>query len=205
MEWTASASIAATSQVSAPKPPSNPTSNNDKNGDVPMGEATEEVKEKTKTVVHKDKQQEKNKENRVHWGENVVHEVVNDKNNNKLDKGKWETQQEMIWVPKGTVSKAKETTKAALTAKTPVTDAPRTKKQEATTSETKATEETKQATAATASPPKPKKERKTEATKKSTEEIKQATATAATTPEPAKKQAASNETPRTTKEKVMQQ
>ena len=50
MEWTASVPIAATSNVSAPKPPNNPVGllhpkNNEDKEDVPMRELTEETKE----------------------------------------------------------------------------------------------------------------------------------------------------------------
>jgi hypothetical protein len=167
MEWTASVPVAATSNVSAPKPPNNPVGplhpkNNEKDSDVPMRELTEETKEKKQPGTQRDKQQDKNKENRVHWGENVVHEVGNDRKNNKYSEGLKESQQEMVWRPKVTTGVATAATKNALAAKTPgVTEAPKTMKQEATSSKTKATEETKQATAATATPPKPKKERKT--------------------------------------------
>ena len=53
MEWTASVPVAATSNVSAPKPPNNPVGLlhpndgvNDDKEDVPMRELTEETKEK---------------------------------------------------------------------------------------------------------------------------------------------------------------
>ena len=51
MEWTASVPVAATSNVSAPKPPDNPVGllhpiNNDDKQDVPMRELTKETKEK---------------------------------------------------------------------------------------------------------------------------------------------------------------
>ena len=107
MEWTASVPVAATSNVSAPKPPNNPVGllhpkNNDDKQDVPMRELIEETKEKKQPVVNESKKKQKNTENRVHWGENVVHETENDKNNNKNSKGLRETQQEMVWVPKVT-------------------------------------------------------------------------------------------------------
>ena len=47
MEWTASASIAATSHALAPKPPNNPTNDSEKeDGDVPMRETNEGTKKK---------------------------------------------------------------------------------------------------------------------------------------------------------------
>ena len=106
MEWTASVPVAATPHVSAPKPPSNPTSNKDDNGDVPMKETTEETKEKKQPAAHRSKQQSKDKENRVHWGENVVHEVGNNKNNSKQNKEVKESQQEMVWRPKAMTGEA---------------------------------------------------------------------------------------------------
>jgi hypothetical protein len=65
--------------VSAPKPPNNPVgllhpkNSNDDKEDVPMRELTEETKEKKQPVVNESKKKQKNTENRVHWGENVVH------------------------------------------------------------------------------------------------------------------------------------
>ena len=107
MEWTASVPIAATSHVLAPKPPSNPVGllhpkNNDGKEDVLMRELTEETKEKKQPVAHNSKKQSKDKN--VHWGENVVHEMGNNKHDSKHSKGPQETQQEMVWRPKGTAS-----------------------------------------------------------------------------------------------------
>ena len=84
MEWTASVPAAATSNVSAPKPPSNPVGllhpkNNEEQEDVPMRELTEETKEKKQPAAHNSKKQSKDKEKSVHWGQNVVHEVGNNK------------------------------------------------------------------------------------------------------------------------------
>ena len=104
MEWTASASVAATQHMLAPKPPNNPTNSKNENGDVPMREATEETKEKKQLAAHNSKKQSKDKDKSVHWGENVVHEMGNNKNNNKHSKGLQETQQEMVWRPKVTTS-----------------------------------------------------------------------------------------------------
>ena len=63
MEWTASAPVAATSNVSAPKPPNNPVGplhpkNNEKDRDVPMRELTEETKGKKQSVVDENKKKE---------------------------------------------------------------------------------------------------------------------------------------------------
>ena len=107
MEWTASVPVAATSNVLAPKPPNNPVGllhpkDSKDEGDVLMRELTEETKEKKQPAAHNSKKQSKDKENRVHWGENVVHEAENDKNNNKYSKGLQETQQEMVWKRKVT-------------------------------------------------------------------------------------------------------
>ena len=111
MEWTASTPVAATPHVLAPKPPSNPVGilhpkDSKEKEDVPMRELIEETKEKKQPAAHSSKKQSKNKdkENRVHWGENVVHEVGNDSNNNKYSKGLQETQQEMVWRRKVTTS-----------------------------------------------------------------------------------------------------
>ena len=116
MEWTASVPVAATSNVSAPKPPNNPVGllhpkNNDKKEDVPMRELTEETKEKKQPVVNESKKKQKDTEIRVHWGENVVHGMGNNTNNSKHSKGLRETQQEMIWVPKATTSEVTAATK----------------------------------------------------------------------------------------------
>ena len=69
-----------------------------------MGELTEETKEKKQPAAHDSKKQSKgkDKENRVHWGENVVHNMGNDTNNNKYSKGLRETQQELVWKRKVT-------------------------------------------------------------------------------------------------------
>ena len=92
MEWTASVPVAATSHSSAPKPPNDPKHSNDDNRDVPMRETNEETKEKESRGTQKNNQQDRDKENRVHWGENVVHEVGDDTNKNKHNKGLQETQ-----------------------------------------------------------------------------------------------------------------
>ena len=97
MEWTASVPVAATSNVSAPKPPNNPVGllhpkNNDDKQDVPMRELTEETKEKKQPVVSGSKKKQKDTENRVHWGENVVHNVENNRNNSKNNRGVKESQ-----------------------------------------------------------------------------------------------------------------
>ena len=92
MEWTASVPVAATPHVSSPKPPNNPVgplhpkNSNDKE-DVPMRELTEETKEKKQPDAHNSKKQSKDKDKSVHWGENVVHEMGNNKNNNRHNKG----------------------------------------------------------------------------------------------------------------------
>ena len=109
MEWTASVPIAATFNVSAPKPPNNPVGllhpkDSKDEEDVTMRELTEETKEKKQPAAHNRKKQSKDKDKSVHWGENVVHEVGNNKNNNKHSKGLQETQQEMVWRPKVTTS-----------------------------------------------------------------------------------------------------
>ena len=109
MEWTASVPVAATPHVLAPKPPNNPVGllhpkDNEDKEDVPMRELTEKTKEKKQPAAHNSKKQSKDKENRVHWGENVVHEVGNDSLNNKYSKGLQETQQEMVWRRKVTTS-----------------------------------------------------------------------------------------------------
>ena len=104
MEWTASVPVAATLHVSAPKPPNDPKKSNEENRDVPMREATEETKQKEQPAAHNSKKQSKDKDKSVHWGENVVHEMGNNKNNNKHSKGLQETQQEMVWRPKMTTS-----------------------------------------------------------------------------------------------------
>ena len=116
MEWTASVPVAATSNLSAPKPLSNPMGllhpkNNDNKEDVPMRELTEETKEKKQPASHNNKKQSKDKDkgNRVHWGKNIVHEVGNDSNNNKYSKGLQETQQEMVWRRKVTTSGSRPT------------------------------------------------------------------------------------------------
>ena len=97
MEWTASSPVAATSHASAPKPPNDPKQNNEDNGDVPMRETSEETKKKEQPTALNSKEQSKDKDKNVHWGENVVHEVENGKNRNKHNKGLQETQQEMVW------------------------------------------------------------------------------------------------------------
>ena len=119
MEWTASVPVAATSNVSAPKPPNNPVGllhpkNNDDKQDVPMRELIEETKEKKQPVVNESKKKQKDAEVRVHWGENVVHEMGNNKNINKLSKELKESQQEMVWRPKVTTVASTTATKSAL-------------------------------------------------------------------------------------------
>ena len=105
MEWTASVPVAATPPVLAPKPPNNPTIDNEKeDGDVPMWEMNEGTKRKEQPAAHNSKKQRKDKDKSVHWGENVVHEMGNNKNNSKHSKGLQETQQEMVWRPKVTTS-----------------------------------------------------------------------------------------------------
>ena len=52
-----------------------------------MRETTEETKQKKQPGTQRNKQQDKDKENHVHWGENVVHEMENDKVNKKHSKG----------------------------------------------------------------------------------------------------------------------
>ena len=187
MEWTASVPVAATTHDSAPKPPNNPVGllhPKDSKGkeDVLMRELTEEKKEKKQPVVNETKKKQKNTENRVHWGENVVHETENDKNNNKNSKGLRDTQQEMVLVPKVTTGEATAATTNALAVETTgTTEAPKPKKQEAKIeTPKKTTEEMKRATATTATPQRPTKATKTEATKKATEEKKKATTTTAT-------------------------
>ena len=103
MEWTASLPVAATTHVSAPKPPNDPKQSN-VNGDVPMRETTEETKKKEQPTALNSKKQSKDKDKNVHWGENVVHEMGNNKNDSKHSKGLQETQQEMVWRPKVTTS-----------------------------------------------------------------------------------------------------
>ena len=155
MEWTASVPVAATSNVSAPKPPNNPVSllhpkDSKDEGDVPIRELTEETKEKKQPAAHNSKKQSKDKEKSVHWGQNVVHEVGNGTNKNKHNKGPQETQQEMVWKRKVTTDEVTAATTNTEAAKTPVvTETTKTKKQETTTSETKTL--AKQTTATTAS------------------------------------------------------
>ena len=60
MDWTASVPVAATSNVSAPKPPNNPVGplhpkNNEEDRDVLMKELTEETKENKQPVVNETK------------------------------------------------------------------------------------------------------------------------------------------------------
>jgi hypothetical protein len=189
MEWTASVPVAATTNVSAPKPPNNPVGllhpkDSKEKEDVLMRELTEEKKEKKQPVVNDTKKKQKNTENRVHWGENVVHNMGNNKNDNKQNKGVMESQQEMVWRPKVTTGVATAATTNALAVKTTgTTEAPTPIRQEGTTSKAKATERT---TATTATPPKPTKTTKTDATKKTTEETKETTTTTATAMGPKK-------------------
>ena len=131
MEWTASVPVAATSNVSAPKPPNNPVGllhpkNDEEKEDVLMRELTEETKEKKQPVVNESKKKQKDTENRVHWGENVVHEMGNNKNINKLSKAFKESQQEMVWRPKVTTGVATAAMTNALAVKTTgTTEAPK--------------------------------------------------------------------------------
>ena len=143
-----------------------------------MRELTEETKEKKQPVVNESKKKQKNTENRVHWGENVVQEAENNKNDNKHSKGLRETQQEIVWVPKVTTGEVTAATTNALATKTPgATEAPKPMKQEGTTSKAKTTERT---TATTATQQRPTKATKTEAKKKATEDTKKTTTTTAT-------------------------
>ena len=107
----------------------------------------------------------------------VVHEVGNDRKNNKHSEGLKETQQEIIWVPKVTTGEATAATTNALAAKTPgTTKATEPTKQEATTSKARATEETKRAivaTATTATAPKTGKAATNDTTKRVKEGVKQ--------------------------------
>jgi hypothetical protein len=179
MEWTASVPTAATSNGSAPKPPNNPVGllhpkDSKDEGDVPMREVTEETKEKKQPAAHNGKKQSKNKDRSVHWGEDVVQEVGNDRKNNKHSKGLKETQQEMIWVPKVTTDETTAATAKAPAVKTPgVTEAPNPTKQKNTTSQAKTTGGTERTTATTATHQEPKKSATTEAPKKATKEAKQ--------------------------------
>ena len=163
MEWTASVPVAATSNVSAPKPPNNPVGllhpkDSKEKEDVLMRELTEETKEKKQPVVDESKKKQKNTENRVHWGENVVHETENDKNNSKYSKGLRETQQEMVWRPKVTTGVTTAATTNALAVETTgTTEATKPTKQENTTDKAKTTEQTKRTTATTATALGPKK------------------------------------------------
>ena len=54
----------------------------------------------------------------MHWGENVVHNLENDKNGSKNNKGLRETQQEMVWRPKVTTGEATAATSNAPAVKT---------------------------------------------------------------------------------------
>jgi hypothetical protein len=162
MEWTASTPVAATSHVSAPKPPNDPKHSNDDERDVPMGETTEETKQKKQPGTQKTHTQDRNKENRVHWGENVVHNLGNNKNDDKHNKGDKESQQEMVWRPKVTTGMTTAATTNALAVETTgVTEAPKPTKQGNATSKGKATERT---TTTTATPPTQKKATTTTAT-----------------------------------------
>jgi len=181
MEWTASVPVAATTYVSAPKPPNDPKHSNDDDRDVPMRELTEETKEKKQPVANGSKKKQKDTENRVHWGKNVVHNVENNRNNSKNNKELKESQQELVWRPKVTTGLATAATTNALAVETTgTTEAPKPLKQENATSKAKATGGTERTTATTATPPTPNKEAKTEATTKKTEETKKATTTTAT-------------------------
>jgi hypothetical protein len=108
----------------------------------------------------------------VHRGENVIHEVGNNKGNNKHSKGLQETQQEMVWRQKVTTYEVTAATTNAEAAKSPVvTEATKPKKQETTTSETKAT--ARQTTTATATALAPKKTATTDAQRNATKNVKQ--------------------------------
>ena len=170
MEWTASTPVAATSHASAPKPPNDPNQSNG-NGDVPMRETTEETKKKEQPTALNSKEQSKDKDKNVHWGENVVHEVENGKNRDKHNKGLQETQQEMVWKRKVTTGEVTAATTNAEAAKTHVvTEATKPKKQETTTNTTKTT--ARQTTATTASVLAPERTATTNATKNATKEVK---------------------------------
>ena len=179
MEWTASVPAAATTNVSAPKPPSNPVGllhpkDNKEKEDVPMRETNEKTKEKKRPDAQDSKKQSKgkDKENRVHWGENVVHNMGNDTNNNKYSKGLQETQQEMVWKRKVTTGEVTAATTNAEAAKTHVvTEATKPKKQETTTKATKTT--VRQTTATTATVLAPERTATINATKNATKEMKQ--------------------------------
>ena len=164
--------ITATPHVSAPKPPNDPKQSNGENRDVPMREVTEETKQKKQPAAHNSKKQSKDKDKSVHWGENVVHEVENNKNNSKHSKGLQDTQREMVWRPKVTTSEVTAATTNTKAAKTHVvTEATKPKKQETSKNETKTT--TRQTTATTASVLAPEKTATTNATKNATKEWKQ--------------------------------
>jgi hypothetical protein len=172
MEWTASVPVAATSHVSAPKPPNDPKRNNEGNEDVPMRETTEETKKKGQPTALNSKKQSKDKDKNVHWGENVVHEAENGKNRNKHNKGLQETQQEMVWKRKVTTVEVTAATTNAEAAKTHVvTETTKPKKQETTTNATKTT--ARQTTATTASTLAPEKTATTNTPKKTENEVKQ--------------------------------
>ena len=173
MEWTASVPVAATPHVSAPKPPNNPTNDsNNEDEDVPMREANEGTKKKEQPAAHNSKKQSKGKDKSVHWGQNVVHEVGNGTNKNKHNKGLQETQQEMVWKRKVTTGEVTAATTKALAAKTPgVTEAPKTMKQEATSSKKKTT--ARQTTATTATVLATKEAASNKAPKQEKQEVKQ--------------------------------
>ena len=110
----------------------------------------------------------------MHWGENVVHEMGNNKNNSKQSKELKESQQEMIWRPKVTTGEATAATKKAPAAKTPgVTGATNPTKQKNTTNQAKAIGGTERTTVTTATQQEPKKTATTDAPKKATKEAKQ--------------------------------
>ena len=137
-----------------------------------MRELTEETKEKKQPAAHNSKKQSKDKDKSVHWGENVVHEVRSNKNNNRHNKGLQDTQQEMVWKRKVTTGEVTAATTNAEAAKTHVvTEATKPKKQETTTNATKTT--ARQTTATTASVLAPERTATTNAPKKATKEGKQ--------------------------------
>ena len=105
-------------------------------------------------------------------GENVVHNMGNDTNNNKYSKGLRETKQEMVWVPKVTTNEVTAATTSKKAAKTHVvTEATKPKKQETTTNATKTT--ARQTTATTASVLTPERAATTNATKNATKGARQ--------------------------------
>ena len=108
----------------------------------------------------------------MHWGENVVHEMGNNKNNSRHNKGLQDTQQEMVWKRKVTTGEVTAATTNTEAAKTHVvTETTKPKKQETTKNATKTT--ARQTTATTASVLAPKETATTNVTKNATKEGKQ--------------------------------